>query len=174
MCRCVTSRAGTSGHHPRLLILDEPTVGIDAHARDAVDAVIRDLAGQGVAVLLVTHDLEQAGGLATRVGFLREGVKVLEGLPDALIAEAFGEQMEVLVQVADEADQTTEIRLAAAGLHRSRHDGPWTCLVTDGYAAAARIDARLKADGLSVREIRMRQPSLQNLFSLIADDRRAA
>jgi ABC-2 type transport system ATP-binding protein len=161
-------------HQPRLLILDEPTVGVDANAREAVDAVIRDLAGKGVAVLMVTHDLEQAGGLATRVGFMREGVKVLEGAPDALIAEAFGEQMEAVVQVSGDLDQPAETKLAAAGFQRGRGDQAWTCLVSDGYAAAARIDARLKADGLSVREIRMRQPSLQNLFHLIADDRRAA
>jgi ABC-2 type transport system ATP-binding protein len=161
-------------HHPRLLILDEPTVGVDASARDAVDGVIRDLAGQGVAVLMVTHDLDQAGGLATRVGFMREGVKVLEGLPEALIAQAFGDQMEVLVNVAGEIDAAAEARLAAAGLRKGRGEGPWTCLVSDGYAAAARIDAQLQADGLVVREIRMRQPSLQNLFALVADDRRAA
>lgn len=161
-------------HQPRLLILDEPTVGIDITARDAVDAVIRDLAARGVAVLVVTHDLEQAGGLATRVGFLREGVKVLEGAPSALIVQAFGEQMEVLVQLAGDLDSGQDARLVAAGLHRLRADGLWTCLVSDGYAAAARIDAKLKAEGLQVREIRVRQPSLQNLFSLLADDRRAA
>lgn len=161
-------------HKPRLLILDEPTVGIDASAREAVDTVIRDLAGQGVAVLIVTHDLEQAGGLATRVGFLREGLKVLEGAPGALIAQAFGDQMEVLVQVAGDAGAADDARLAAAGLSRGRSDGLWTALVSDGYAAAARIDAELEAGGMKVLEIRVRQPSLQNLFSLIADDRRAA
>ncbi|MDB5456979.1 MAG: transporter related, partial [Caulobacter sp.] len=60
-------------HEPSLLILDEPTVGVDIDAREAVDAVIRGLRDLGVAVLMTTHDLDQAGGLADRVGFLRDG-----------------------------------------------------------------------------------------------------
>ncbi|MGA0600305.1 ABC transporter ATP-binding protein [Caulobacter sp. KR2-114] len=161
-------------HHPRLLILDEPTVGVDINAREAVDAVIRALAEQGVAVLLITHDLEQAGGLATRVGFLSEGRKVLEGEPAALIADAFGEHVEVLVVVAADLAAHEEERVRALGLERGRATDVWTCLADDGYAAAARLDKALKAVGLPAREIRVRQPSLQNLFSLISEDRRAA
>jgi ABC-2 type transport system ATP-binding protein len=161
-------------HQPRLLILDEPTVGVDLNAREAVDGVIRALAQQGVAVLIVTHDLEQAGGLATRVGFLNEGLMVLEGDPTELIADAFGKQMEVLVQVASEPDPAQEARLVAAGLAKGRDGGAWTCLATDGYDAAARLDRRLHEAGIGVREIRVRQPSLQNLFTLLAEPRRAA
>ncbi len=161
-------------HHPRLLILDEPTVGVDINAREAVDAVIRALADQGVAVLLITHDLEQAGALATRVGFLSEGQKVLEGEPAALIADAFGEHMEVMVVIAADLAPHEEERLQTLGLARHRTEGVWSCLADDGYAAAGRLDLSLKAVGLPAREIRVRQPSLQNLFSLVADDRRAA
>jgi ABC-2 type transport system ATP-binding protein len=161
-------------HKPRLLILDEPTVGVDINAREAVDGVIRALAEQGVAVLLITHDLEQAGGLATRVGFLSEGVKVLEGEPATLIAEAFGEHMEVMVVIGAELASHEEEKLHGLGLQRNRAGGVWSCLADDGYAAAGRLDKALKAVGLPVREIRVRQPSLQNLFSLIAEDRRAA
>jgi len=161
-------------HHPRLLILDEPTVGVDISAREAVDGVIRALADQGVAVLLITHDLEQAGGLATRVGFLSEGQKVLEGEPAALIAEAFGERMEVLVVIAADLAAHEEERLQGLGLAPHRAEGVWSCLADDGYGAAARIDQSLRAVGLPAREIRVRQPSLQNLFSLVAEDRRAA
>jgi ABC-2 type transport system ATP-binding protein len=161
-------------HRPGLLILDEPTVGVDINAREAVDGVIRVLASQGVAVLLVTHDLEQAGGLATRVGFLNEGLKVLEGVPSALIADAFGEQMEVVVQVGTDLTSAEEGRLAALGLCKGRSAGAWTGLASDGYAAAERFDRGLRSAGVIVREIRVRQPSLQNLFTLLSDDRRAA
>ena len=82
---------------PRLLVLDEPTVGVDLAAREAIGEVLRRLKGEGVGILLVTHDLDQAEDLADRVGFLSEGAKVLEGVPAMLIAEAFGDQMEVVV-----------------------------------------------------------------------------
>ncbi|PXA72834.1 ABC transporter ATP-binding protein, partial [Caulobacter sp. D4A] len=160
-------------HKPTLLILDEPTVGVDIDAREAVDAVIRDLRDLGVAVLIVTHDLDQAGALADRVGFLRDGVMVLEGEPRALVAEAYGDQMEILVHLSEGLDTAGEIRLAAEGLEPTRRPGVWTRLDAGGYAAAGRLDARLRKLGLAPREIRVREPSLANLFTLVAD-RKAA
>jgi ABC-2 type transport system ATP-binding protein len=161
-------------HEPSLLILDEPTVGVDLDAREAVDAVMRGLRDLGVAVLITTHDLDQAGALADRVGFLRDGQLVLEGQPRALIAEAFGDQMEVLVQLGEEIDTAGEIRLAAEGLERTRRPMVWTRLDADGYAAAARLDKHLRKAGLIPREIRVREPSLANLFTLVAERKLAA
>jgi ABC-2 type transport system ATP-binding protein len=161
-------------HEPSLLILDEPTVGVDLDAREAVDAVIRGLRDLGVAVLMTTHDLDQAGAMADRVGFLRDGRLVLEGEPRALIAEAFGEQMEVLVHLAEEIDAAGEIRLAAEGLERTRRPMVWARLDADGYAAAGRLDKRLRKLGLTPREIRVREPSLANLFTLLSDRTLAA
>jgi len=161
-------------HQPSLLILDEPTVGVDQDAREAVDAVIRGLRDLGVAVLMTTHDLDQAGALADRVGFLREGELVLEGEPRALVAEAFGARMEILVHLAEEIVADEEIRLTAEGLEPTRRPSVWTRLDVDGYAAAGRLDKRLREAGLIPREIRVREPSLANLFALVADRKRAA
>jgi ABC-2 type transport system ATP-binding protein len=161
-------------HEPSLLILDEPTVGVDIDAREAVDAVIRGLRDLGVAVLMTTHDLEQAGALADRVGFLREGHKVLEGEPKTLVAEAFGGRMEVLVHLAEEVDATDEARLVEEGLERTSRALVWARLDVDGYAAAGRLDRRLREMGLTPREIRVREPSLANLFTLVAERKLAA
>ncbi|WP_082554641.1 ABC transporter ATP-binding protein [Caulobacter sp. Root1455] len=161
-------------HEPSLLILDEPTVGVDLDAREAVDTVIRGLRDLGVAVLMTTHDLDQAGALADRVGFLRDGQLVLEGRPKALIAEAFGERMEIQVHLAEEIDAAGESRLAAEGLERTGRPTVWTRLDADGYAVAGRLDKRLREAGLTPREVRVREPSLANLFTLVADRKLAA
>jgi ABC-2 type transport system ATP-binding protein len=161
-------------HAPSLLILDEPTVGVDIDAREAVDAVIRGLRDLGVAVLMTTHDLDQAGAVADRVGFLREGQMVLEGEPKALVAEAFGTRMEILVRLAAEADAAGQTRLAEEGLAPTQRPLVWTRLDADGYAAAGRLDQRLRALGLVPREIRVREPSLANLFTLVAERKLAA
>ena len=160
-------------HQPRLLILDEPTVGVDIDAREALDAVIRNLRDTGAAVLIVTHDLDQASVLADRVGFLREGRKILEGAPRALIEQAFGQEMEILVQLDVEPDIDGQGILAAERLER-REGNFWSRFDTSGYRAAAKLDRRLRSLGMTPREIRVRAPSLQNLFSLVADWRRAA
>jgi ABC-2 type transport system ATP-binding protein len=161
-------------HHPSLLVLDEPTVGVDLPAREAVGEVLRTLRSEGVAIVMITHDLDQAGELADRVGFLRDGVMALEGEPERLITEAFGEQMEVQVDLFGASDASQELRLTAEGLVKGRSPGSWTCLSSDGYGLAARLDRRLKQAGLAAREVRVRRPSLQSLFSLVTEVRRAA
>ena len=158
---------------PKLLVLDEPTVGVDLAAREAIGEALRRLRGDGVGVLLVTHDLEQAECLADRVGFLRDGEKVLEGAPDALIADAFGARMEVEVDVI-EASDAAAAALAAEGLARGDAPGAWTCLSSEGYALAGPLAERLTARGVVVREIRVRRPSLRQLFARVAETRRAA
>lgn len=154
---------------PRLLVLDEPTVGVDPPAREAVGEALRRLRADGVAILLVTHDLDQAGALADRVGFLRAGHMVLEGAPAHLIAEAFGDQSEVEVDLDGEVGADRALALAAEGLARGRDRLAWTCLAPDGLARAAEIAGRLQALGISAREIRVRRPSLANLFDLLSE-----
>jgi ABC-2 type transport system ATP-binding protein len=157
---------------PRLLVLDEPTVGVDMAAREAIAEALRRLRDEGVGVLLVTHDLDQAGGLADRVGFLRDGLKVLEGAPAQLIADAFGERMEIEVDV--EADVAgDEAALRAEGLTPGAAAGTWTCMAADGFALAGQLAQRLKAQGVEVLEVRVRRPSLGHLFAL-TEPRRAA
>jgi ABC-2 type transport system ATP-binding protein len=153
---------------PKLLVLDEPTVGVDLPAREAVSEVLRSLRAQGVAILLVTHDLEQAGALADRVGFLKAGEKVLEGAPEALVAEAFGARMEVEVDVGEPGEGGAAL-LSAEGLEPGVTPGAWTCLAADGYVFAGRLAERLQAAGVQVLEVRVRRPSLQQLFAQVAE-----
>jgi ABC-2 type transport system ATP-binding protein len=155
---------------PKLLVLDEPTVGVDLSAKEAIGEALKRLRGDGVGILLVTHDLDQAGDLADRVAFLRDGEKVLEGAPDALIADAFGEAMEIEVDVGE---AHAAAYLTAEGLRRE-HDGLWRRLAPNGYALAAQLGERLKAEGIVIREIRVRRPSLEQLFALVAEARLAA
>jgi ABC-2 type transport system ATP-binding protein len=157
---------------PRLLVLDEPTVGVDQTAKLAIGEALTQLKHEGVGILLVTHDLDQAGALADRVGFLRDGEKVLEGAPGDLIADAFGDQVEIEVDVG-EADAAAAAHLAEEGLSRDA-DGVWRRLAPDGYALAGQLGQRLKAQGLVPREIRVRRPSLEQLFALVVEARRAA
>ena len=158
---------------PKLLVLDEPTVGVDLAAKQAIGEALMRLRGEGVGILLVTHDLDQAGDLADRVGFLRDGRLVLEGEPAALIAEAFGDQMEIEVEVAEPVAGHAAL-LAAEGLSRMPSTGAWRRLASGGYVFGGELAERLRAQGVVVREIRVRRPSLEQLFALVAEARRAA
>jgi len=159
---------------PRLLVLDEPTVGVDLAAREAVTDVLRRLREGGVGVLIVTHDLDQAEGLADRVGFLDEGVKVLEGVPATLVAEAFGDEMEIEVVLETAAAPDRVQQLADLGLSPGHSSEGWIGFSADGYASAARLADRLRDLGADVREIRVRRPSLQQLAARLARPEQAA
>src|SRR6516164_6764484 len=113
---------------PKLLVLDEPTVGVDLAAREAVVDVLHRLRKDGVGVLLVTRDLEQAEGLSDRVGFLDEGIKVLEGVPATLIAEAFGDAMEIEVVLEIPVELDRAQRLIDLGLSPGHTQDSWICL----------------------------------------------
>jgi ABC-2 type transport system ATP-binding protein len=76
------------GHSPELLLLDDPTLGLDVVARDAVfQEVIGDLADRGTTVFVSTHDLRAIEGIADRVAILHQGRLALAGALEALKAE---------------------------------------------------------------------------------------
>jgi ABC-2 type transport system ATP-binding protein len=70
-------------HQPRLLILDEPTVGVDPQSRHAI---LETVAGLGIAVLYTTHYMEEAAKLCQRVGIIDDGRLIAEGTPSGLIS----------------------------------------------------------------------------------------
>lgn len=71
---------------PSVIVLDEPTTGLDPHARREVWATIRDLAGHGTTVLLTTQYLDEAEQLADRIAILQAGEILVEGTLDDLLA----------------------------------------------------------------------------------------
>ncbi|MBQ0819362.1 MULTISPECIES: nodulation factor ABC transporter ATP-binding protein NodI [Microvirga] len=78
---------------PQLLILDEPTTGLDPHARHLIWERLRSLLGRGKTILLTTHFMEEAERLCDRLCVLEEGRKIAEGRPQALIDEQIGCQV---------------------------------------------------------------------------------
>jgi ABC-2 type transport system ATP-binding protein len=75
-------------HKPALLLLDEPTVGIDVQARESIFASLRELCRQGTAIVFTTHHLEEAEQLCDRVGIVDRGRLVAEGTLAELCAAA--------------------------------------------------------------------------------------
>jgi ABC-2 type transport system ATP-binding protein len=73
-------------HRPRLVLLDEPTVGVDLHSREQIIQLARGLRDQGAAVLYTTHHMEEAQALCDRIAILHEGVLVAAGRLDELLA----------------------------------------------------------------------------------------
>ena len=84
MKRCVNLIAGIL-HRPRLLILDEPTVGIDVQSRQLILNNLREVNSEGCTIIYTSHYMEEAQALCTRVAFVNHGRIIAEGPPNELI-----------------------------------------------------------------------------------------
>ena len=74
-------------HEPQLLLLDEPTAGVDIELRETLWNFVRELRSQGISILLTTHYLEEAEQLCDRVGILQEGALVKVGATEDLVRD---------------------------------------------------------------------------------------
>jgi len=147
-------------HRPRLLVLDEATVGIDPPARRRIEALVTRLAADGLAILMTGHDLEQLEHLVDRVAFLDRGRVVADDAPSALLKHRFGDRREVDVHLAAPADDKAAAGLAA--LEMTPVDAGrrvWHGLLE--APAAARLPAGLPA---GVDDLRVRRPGLDSVW----------
>ena len=151
-------------HRPTLLILDEPTVGVDIDARNTLHAVIRDLSHTGLAVLLATHDLDQAQTLCGRVGFLRDGVLSPVGNPAALLWAAFAERREMHVDLFEPASEQTNAMMRR--LHFTEHPSglEWSRMINTSAHRQAELTDALHETDLRIKDVRFRKPGLDNLI----------
>jgi ABC-2 type transport system ATP-binding protein len=149
---------------PPLVILDEPTVGLDPQsARDLRDRV-RDLRSQGRTVLLTTHYMEEADQLCDRLAIIDRGTLLALDTPSALKRRAPGG---TLVELHLDGDATAAAKAAAAvpGITKADAEGDVLRAYSDkgGRVISSLIDA-VGSVGRSVRNIDLAEPSLETLF----------
>ncbi|SDF28719.1 ABC-2 type transport system ATP-binding protein [Blastococcus fimeti] len=148
---------------PRVLVLDEPTTGLDPESRRTVWALVHDLVDGGTAVVLTTHHLEEAEELADRIAILRAGRIVLEGTPAEI---ARSQPATIRFSLAPDAPPLPQLpgveRISPAPdveLHTRALQPVLTALLA--WAADADVDlSRLHA----------RAASLEQAFLAVADD----
>jgi ABC-2 type transport system ATP-binding protein len=163
MQRRLNIAAGTL-HHPRLLLLDEPTVGVDLVAREGIHDQLRELQRNGLAILLTTHDLEQAEELADRVAVIAGGRILAEGDTESLVFDAFGDAKELIISLTREPDEAGIKFLEDNGLTRVEGGDAWTGRLSGGFAQASDLGGKAASAGLAVDEMRVREPGLRGVF----------
>ncbi len=151
-------------HHPRLLLLDEPTVGVDLMAREGIHDLLRELRRDGLAILLTTHDLDQAEELADRVGIISNGRILAEGEAESLVRSVFGEAKELIMTFAREPEARGLEFLEHAGLTRVEGGAAWTGRLNGGFAEVSELGGQAAQAGLTVDEVRVREPGLRGVF----------
>jgi ABC-2 type transport system ATP-binding protein len=151
-------------NQPRLVLLDEPTSGVDLAARAAIHAVLDRLKAAGTAILIATHDFAEAERLASRVAFLAQGRIVREGRLADLLAQLRVGAPERELSLALPADAAAEAVLRRGGFVPAEPDGlVWRSVERSGLDGAALLGA-LRAQGVPVAEVRVRAPRLEALY----------
>jgi ABC-2 type transport system ATP-binding protein len=155
--------AGTL-HRPALLLLDEPTAGLDPAARGQIHAALRGLKAQGMAMLLATHDLHEAQDLADRVAIMVDGMIRAVGAPQALVASAFAGNKELNVLLESDPDGRARTLLGAAGLQPTAIPRLWVGVTDADFQRLAALRAELLAGGVPLLGLRVLEPGLHGVF----------
>jgi daunorubicin resistance ABC transporter ATP-binding subunit len=153
-------------NRPALLILDEPTTGLDPASRVELWAALRELREAGTTMLLTTQYLEEADRFADVVHVLDHGLIIAAGTAAQLKARAGTQVVDVLLagQDAAAARAALRARVAPADLRVDEASRRLTIVARDGLATLLTAAAALHADGIGVADIALRQPSLDEAF----------
>ena len=145
-------------HRPRLLLLDEPTVGLDPQIRTELWTLIGTLKDEGATILMSTHYIEEAERLADEVAVMAHGKIIARGRPSELVAQHAGRQT---AEVYGPPPRLVEVRAAAeaAGL-RVRPAGP----------AVAIVGSERAADGVVPEDAVVRAATLEDVFVLLTGE----
>jgi ABC-2 type transport system ATP-binding protein len=152
---------------PRLLVLDEPTVGVDADAKAAIGQSLQGLKERGLSIVIVTHDFDDADALADRAGFLFHGRIVEEGAPRDLLKSAFGarKRVEIVLSTPPSPGQRERLRFWGA---TSTRDIVWvTYQDLDGGDSG--FLSELRQHRFDVKELKIREPGLGALYAWLSN-----
>jgi ABC-2 type transport system ATP-binding protein len=151
-------------NHPKLLILDEPTVGVDPQSRNAILENVSGLSGAGMAVLYTTHYMEEAERLCDRVGIIDHGTLIAEGTRRDLVSMV-GELDRVALAAAGDVPGAAT---ALAGLpfvsKSSLTDEGIELVVDDARENLPAILAKAAGSGVAIRSVQVTEPDLEAVF----------
>ncbi len=151
-------------HKPRLLLLDEPTVGVDPQSRNAILESVEHLSDEGMAVLYTTHYMEEAERLCDRVGIIDLGVIKAEGTRRELI-QMIGQHDRVRLQATGPCEAGVAA-LASLPIVKeaSVRDGGIEMLVDDAGTWIAEILGKVSGAGVSITSVDVDEPNLESVF----------
>jgi ABC-2 type transport system ATP-binding protein len=151
-------------HRPRLLLLDEPTVGVDPQSRNAILESIATLGREGMAILYTTHYMEEAERLCDRIGIIDGGEIRAEGTRRELVA-LMGGNDQVRLAVIGDVDAAVGAVTAVEGVSGAdARDGVLEIVVADAHRVLPRLLDAVEAAGASVRGVELESPDLEAVF----------
>lgn len=155
-------------HEPELVVLDEPTTGLDPLSRRELHALIARLKADGCTVLLTTHQLAEAEVLCDRVAIIDRGKIVATGTPGELAAQARGLHAVVFrVRTPLAASQLAALPAASA---ITGQDTEWRLRTSDPAATLAALMQLLTASRIELLDLQVQRGSLEEVFLALTQE----
>lgn len=155
-------------HNPKVIIFDEPTAGVDIPARDTVHRLARTLAEKGMAVLLITHELDQAEALCDKILILCHGEKLAFDTPPQILTKNFAGIREVMVRFGTPPTQETLDAMRPFEFNQGELPTIWTAKTQASEVSfVSAFMTALRNGNTLVREISVRRPGLTSLMHRI-------
>jgi ABC-2 type transport system ATP-binding protein len=153
-------------HEPKLVFLDEPTVGIDPQSRRNILDMVKALNAQGMTVLYTTHNMEEAQELSQRIGIIDHGKLIALGTLDEL-TKLVGRRDEIELKIASEhaGPELAEALAKVKGIRSARSEDHTIRLTADdANASLPEVISAANASGVKVTGIEVREPNLEAVF----------
>ena len=145
-------------HRPRVLLLDEPTVGVDPQSRECIYEMLAGLRKHGTSILLTTHQLEEAQTRCDRIAIVDQGKVIQVGTFDELVTSTVGRQQRLQVSLQRPArDQIASVQLDETGRIGS-------CTVSEAADELPGILQQIQDGGNALDRIILQGPTLQDVF----------
>jgi ABC-2 type transport system ATP-binding protein len=149
---------------PRLLVLDEPTTGLDPRSRQVVWSTVRDLVDEGVTLLLTTQYLEEADALADNIMLIDHGRAVAAGTPSDLKARIGDQRVDVVAVDGQGLEELVGALASHFDLSVSRERRTVSVTAPKEIDDLAAVAAAVRSSGIPVDEIALRRPTLDDAF----------
>jgi ABC-2 type transport system ATP-binding protein len=158
-------------HRPELLILDEPTEGLDPQSRTALWEELERISAAGTTMLLTTHYMEEADRLCTRLAIIDEGRIQVDGSPEELKRGVGADS--VIIGLDDADGRSEEERIGVVSRHLdglvepgaiTAHPSGVSLQVANASQAIPALLRRLEGDSITITGLQMTQPSLDDVF----------
>jgi ABC-2 type transport system ATP-binding protein len=148
-------------HNPKVVFLDEPTVGLDVQSRRHIWDLVRELKKEGVTVILTTHYMEEAEELSDRVAIIDHGHIVAEGTPEDLKAKVKGDR--IYVKLKSDAEATKAIEALSKDFNDVKEMNGYVVIKVESSADAMPQLIKLLSN-FDVTELRVVRPNLEEVF----------
>ncbi len=158
------SIAATIIHEPELLVLDEPTTGLDPHVRREIWSLIKEQRGKGRAILLATHYMEEAEELSDRVYIIDKGKVIAHGTPEEL-KKKYGDETVVELEVKNPSEKLREALARYSSSGRVVVDeNVYRVYVREYEEILPKLVEEAIRVGAKPVSTRLREPTLEDVF----------